>query len=292
MDLADIALVKSAQDQDDADDKETLKFIFPNESTVTKCKVEIDVSASDCFVRLRNELLKGYIDAELNREFDLTRLAQFILVNNGYDSIPLKGISTTSQLQYFMRMWNSQKGQRWEQKMTVLFESLVAMIDEDNPEGARGLWELSVRDECLPFFTDDVLAALIDCFEESEHEEVHWCAAGAIWCLCRHFHVLGGLVSSGCVDAMVKRVSTWDPNHPPENCADTFSGAFSMLLQNTDAQDDMTNPERAFTGTHALLILCSKNREAAEALCNCLPGTHKFNITMANAYTSLCNPVI
>ena len=287
MDLADIALIKLHKEEvssqgalaycHDDDDDEIVKITFPNETSVIKRKADINASASDCFNALRDTLLQGYIDPELGREYNVNRLKQFALLNTGYPSIPLKGICTTSQMQYFMRMWDTQKHMRWENKMTNLFGQLLSLIDNDNVEGVKGLWELAMRDECLPFFTDDVLAALVDSFEESEQEEVHWCAAGAIWALCRHFHVLGGLVTSGCVGAMIKRIGKWDPKKLPSRCAETFSGAFSVMVQNKDARIDMTDPAKLFTGTQALLLLCSKNRGAAEALCNCLPDDSDTN---------------
>jgi hypothetical protein len=183
MDLADIALIKLHKEEvssqgtlDESDDDEIVKITFPNETSAIKRKSDINVGASDCFYVLRDTLLQGYIDPTFGREYNVNRLKQFALLNTGYPSIPLKGIFTTSQMQYFMRMWDTQKHMRWENKMTNLFGQLLSLTDNDSVEGVKGLWELAMRDECLPFFTDDVLAALVDSFEESEQEEVHWCA--------------------------------------------------------------------------------------------------------------------
>jgi hypothetical protein len=147
-------------------------FTFENGTNKKLCCNEIDIPLGglpeEDWSVLKSLLLNDY---QINQH----GLSRFCLVNTNATNVALKSISRGTQWQFAIGRWRDEAGSRWKSCMTDNFSTLMEKIDKDDPEdqeGTRGLWELSLRDDCLSFFTDDVLSALADTLDESEQEQV------------------------------------------------------------------------------------------------------------------------
>jgi hypothetical protein len=254
-------------------------FVFANDSSKKLCCNETDVPLKnhpdDDWQELQDILLKDY-------PINLTNgLSKFSLLNTDASNVALKSIGRGSQWHFAIERWRGEAGTRWKKHMEGAFARLMDKIDKDDPEdqeGTRGLWELSTRADCLSFFTDDVLASLADTLDESEQEQVHQWATGAIWCLCRMAWLRDKLwpAAASIIKLVLNAKAAADDDDgdaadmgrrlPLEQLTmQHMAGCMAAFVHSPDAVGHVSSPK----GMAALMLLIEEHKvEAAEALAN------------------------